>query len=416
MKNYAFLLLFFIGLFNPVVHFAQGFTLSKDTVDSDVDKGSYTAKVNIPKGSLKAKSIITFAINKSKTDVTELNVPFESTYTIKDATKDEEASYKVAFNRDNNNDRKLSFEITVKDPEGNVFKLPEKVNSTLDVQIRSHRDFEKTDNEYWVFVGTNFDLLDGVKARDLYFRGSFLVPLNNSNPKKSQFYITFEKNRFFSERDSLSRIRLTDVLPMMNKPDSMRLVQGYYNTFRETVTENIGFSLSHIANFKAKPEGQYNFYFMSGIYIDYQTRTSKYTNHSIQADTTTIRKDTGYHFTPLASQSKSQSWNTNFYVGAMYIHSGTSVNLKTFLQVGVNFNNFPSFSRISGLNQSTEYTQNKAFYTRFHLDATLLESPGLSFGAEVYLRKGLMPLFNFTAAKVFDLRQLKTLFSKLPSQ
>jgi hypothetical protein len=420
-KLYPILGLFILSLF-PAILFAQSFSKNKDTIDSNADKGSYTAKFSIPKAALKPKSTITFSINKAITDVTGLNVPVDSVYIAEDSTKNQEATYTVTFNRDHKNDKKLSFNVSIKNPDGTVYKSSGSNFQKLDVHIRSYRNFEKTDNEYWIFIGTNFDLLDGVKANDLYFKGSFLVPIDSSNPKKHQLYISFEKNRFFSDRDSLTRVRLTDVRPIPGNPDSLTMVQGYYNTFRETITENLGFSLSYIKNLKsfsntsARADNQYNLYLMAGFYIDHQTRILKYTNHSIQADSITVVRDSNYRFTPLASEHKSVSWNNNLYFGLMYIHSGTSVNLKTFMQVGANFNYFPAQARVSGLSESITYSQRTSLYTRFHLDATLLESPGLSFGAEVYLRRGLMPLFNFTATKVFDLRQLKTLFSKLPSQ
>jgi hypothetical protein len=391
----------------------------RDTIFSNSSQAYYTAKIKIAKQDVDTKPKIIFSINAKQSNVKDLMIPTKMEYVAEDKSKDAEVEFKVAFTRDAKNDRTLVFNVVAKDGNDTLSLNKDGDKSTsLEVYIKPYGELENSDNEYWLFVGTNFDLLDGIKANDLYFRGSFLIPLNNQNPKRDQLYITFEKNRFFSEKDSLYRINFIDRIYKPRQGDSITIVNGQYNSFRETITENLGFSLNYLRNTSANPSERYNFYLMGGLYMDHQNKKIKYSNHSILSDTTTFLRnnDSDYIFRPLLVESRTQSWNFNMYAGFMYIHSGTSVNLKAFLQAGTNYLWYPASSIRTSTSETTRYEKLKDVYMRFHLDATLIESPGVSFGAEVYYRRKQMPLFNFTLTKVFDYRQIKNFFGKVPAQ
>lgn len=412
-----FLLITIEGLAQNDKSLTVSFEKLKDTIHTSSSQSYYITKIKIPKQTAFSKPTILFSVDPDKTNVKDLMLPTELTHKITDTSKDSEVTFKVAFTRDTKNDRTLVFRVKAKDEKGNDIKLTDDKSTTAEIYVKPFGELENNDNEYWFFVGTNVDLLDGVKAKDLYFRGSFLIPLSNNEPRKHQFYITFEKNRFFRERDSLYRIPFSDIVFKPGQPDSITVARGQYNSFREIVTENLGFSFSYLRNIM-KPSNNYNFYAMAGFYIDYQTNTYNYTNHSILSDTSTHlrKKDSSYIFRPLLTKDRTNSWNSNLYLGFMYIHSGSSVNLKTFLQSGLNILRYPSSRIKTSTTEMTKYNTNKNLYIRFHIDATLVESPGVSLGGEVYLRAGEMPLFNFTITKVIDYRQIKTLFSKTPSQ
>ena len=67
------------------------------------------------------------------------------------------------------------------------------------------KDTSENGYEFWLFTGTNLDLIDGVKTKDLYFKGSYLTNLKNRQKfTKHWIYFTFGKNRYVSDQDTIS--------------------------------------------------------------------------------------------------------------------------------------------------------------------------------------------------------------------
>jgi hypothetical protein len=154
---------------------------------------------------------------------------------------------------------------------------------------------------------------------------------------------------------------------------------------------------------------------MLGFYIDYQKMTVNYENFNLFTDTQRVaRKDYARDIPvqPLIGQQRYYSWNYNFYGGLMYISTGQSVNFKSFINIGLNALTYPTVMNTRGVQQSQRIYNT---FIRFHTDATLVSSAGLSIGLEAYVRGTQAPLFNFTFTKVLDIRQIGSLFGKVPS-
>jgi hypothetical protein len=154
---------------------------------------------------------------------------------------------------------------------------------------------------------------------------------------------------------------------------------------------------------------------MTGMYIDYQRIKTEFENINLVSDTIKMaRRDFRGRFPvlPLLSKSRETQWNVNAYVGAMYITTGKYINFKTFFNIGYNR---LSYSLVSSVREVAVSGGHSNLFIRFHTDATLLASPGVSIGLESYMRAGQPPLFNFTFTKVIDIRQIGGLFSKVPS-
>jgi hypothetical protein len=133
------------------------------------------------------------------------------------------------------------------------------------------------------------------------------------------------------------------------------------------------------------------------------------------------------HFVTDFSTTVSKSWNYNFSVGLMHIFSQDNLDFKTQLMFGVNYTQYPKTYDFSSSNlEVDQYTHLSGAYTRFRIDATVLD-PGVSLGFEIYMtvqkstdpfivyvngdRKIAQPLFNISITKVLDVKHIKNLLA-----
>jgi hypothetical protein len=392
----------------------------KAEVSDKLEDTIKTVKVIIPKQPKFHKSRVTVSVDvaKSTLPLSDIRFPPTNVSTITtDSTKNDTVSMTFTINRtEKKHEKVIVLKLIAQDSNGVKLELPDSATTwTLSYTPSNGDSLRNNNNEYWFFTGTNIDLLDGFKPKELYFKGSFLFPIYPKDPKKDLLYLTFEKNRYFNERDSLYRIPLSDRVFVAGQPDTlMTMVRGQYNSWREVVTENVALNLAYLWNFDRTPKTNYNFYGVGGFSVDYQTVKTSYEHMNIVSDTQVVRRrDTIVR--PLLTRDKFQQWGASFYTGLMFIHSGEDVNLKVFWHSGINIFHSPASRVRNSTTEFVKYQTTKRLYSRIRLDATLVASPGISIGGEMFFRSGEKPLFNFTVSKVFDYRQIASLFGKMPS-
>lgn len=264
--------------------------------------------------------------------------------------------------------------------------------------------------EFWLFTGTNLDLLDGVKAKDLYFKGSYLTNLKNGQKFTNHWlYFTFGKNRYVSDQDTISDTPFSSRVPTVG--DSITIARGYYNSSRVTVTENLFASLDYM--FKACTSNTSDLYVTGGFYFGLRTLKESYKNGSYMADTVSylLNRDSVYRFSSILNERSHKQFNYNISVGILHILSTKLVNVKTHLQAGLNTFVYPAQSVKSGWNERVTYGNQHSLFVQVRMEATVLK-PGISIGVESFIRENAFPLFNISLSKVIDFEQLGTLFGK----
>ena len=349
----------------------------------------------------------------------EVFLPNERTITVGNLEDTLKKEFSIKFTRDNNNDRLLKLKLTAVDSTGKTLNL---IDSQLvyNIYIKpllldSPEDASKKGYEFWLFTGTNLDFIDGPKLKELYFKASYLVNLKQDNKfTKHWFYLTSGKNRYFSEKDSLSRVLFTDIILKPTPGDSITIANGYYNSFRQTTTDNYFASLKYLYQINSLSSENAKLFFNTGFYFALQTIKTNYTNHDIISDTNSYFrvKDSTYTFRPLLNESKIKQFNSNISVGLIHILTTKSINVKSHLDVGVNLSNYPYSIVRNTTNEFTTYKSDKRLYIAIGFEGTALSS-GISLGFESFLRAADVPLINVSLTKVIQLEQIGNLFGKL---
>jgi hypothetical protein len=275
--------------------------------------------------------------------------------------------------------------------------------------------------EFWLFTGTNIDLLDGVKARELYLKGALLFNFKKKTngeelPTKHWTYLTFGKNRYFSDKDSLGRIPFYGEVPTAAPGDSITIARGIYSSLRESVTDNIFVSFDYLREIESISSSKSKLFATIGLYIGLQTIKTSYSNKNFLTDTTTYlrKQDSTYISRPPVSETKIRQANYNLSVGFLHVLYTDKINVKTQLTAGYNKFTYPYSIVRNSINEFVSYTDQRNIFLQLHIDATVLD-PGISIGFETFLRGGEIPLFNVSLTKVIDIQQLGSLFGKLPT-
>jgi hypothetical protein len=378
-------------------------------------------KVIVPKQDKFDGSIVTFEIVKTDISPDKIYLPDEKTITLVDSKDTIKKEFTIKFQRSQKDDRLLTLKLTATDKAGKsltlfdsatVYKVYAKPKAADTL-----KDASGSGQEFWLFTGTNLDLLDGVKAKELYFKGSYLFNLKqDARSTRSWIYLTFGKERFFADKDSASNGNFSDHLTRGPLGDSITIVRGMYNSSRNVTTDNIFTSLDYLYRIGELSSKESSLFLNAGFYIGLQTIKSTYSNTVVWADTSTSlrRPDSVYQFRPMYRDSKLKQLNYNFSFGFTHILSTAKLNVKSQLRTGVNMYSYPeSFSR-SGFSENVQYRTAPSVFTQLRLDATVL-NPGIAIGFEAFVRQGQFPLFNVSLTKVLDFTQLSSLFGAVQS-
>jgi hypothetical protein len=346
-----------------------------------------------------------------------------------DSAKVDTFNANVVIKRDSIHERSLYLKLAIYDSAGNKTALCDSCNEKL-IYIEKYEPYDSANinHEFWLFIGTNLDLVDGIQAQDLYFRADYLFKIK----KKQWFFVSLGKNRYFDYTDSVFGAPFGSVTyPAVN--DSLKYTSGHFNGVYVSKTENLFFNLKHLFQL-SHDNNTSNFFLESGVDLQYLTTTRYWKGVTIT--------DSSFKNVPAPPPSMpsyfpfivtnfnstvQKSWNYNFSTGIMHIFNQHDLNIKTQLMLGLNYTQYPKSPSFASYNHEVDqYSHNMAFFTRFRMDATVL-SPGVSFGFEVYTivqrstdflvtyiegdNKIARPLFNISLTKVLDIKHIKSLLS-----
>lgn len=352
--------------------------------------------------------------NEFQIDKVDCSLPIDN-FIESDTSNNVNSKGKVIFKYTGDKDRlirvKLLFGVSGNDTLNFISK-----DTVLNIYVRkAPKDTltHKTSHEMWFYSGTNFDLLEGIKAEELYFKGSYLFGLGKSdslNEQKKLAYITFGKNRYFSERDSITGISFTEQAPAIQ--DSIGRIRGTYNTLRRIKVDNIYFTLNGLCKLGDNLNQKSRLYGSYGIGANLQKVNYSYSNYDInQLDTLYVEYAQGdtVRYNPMAQNISFSKFSYNLNLGLMHILRTDKVNVKTQLLIGANINNEPFLIRQIGTNRVEYYERKLQVWSKFEILATALK-PGVSLGFETIINGGAPPIFNVSLTKVLDLEAIGSLF------
>jgi hypothetical protein len=397
------------------------FTSKYDTIKAKVGNViSYQLKVKSPKqenveeyyASAKLK-LSDFSISASDISLTADNK----------VSVGSEKTLEISFTLKEHRERLLEFTLEAYNKKGEQVEIAGDITSfKLFVEPESELiSVDSTGYEFWLFTGTNLDLLDGAKPEELYFKASYLLNMGKDSSKKSNnwLYFTFGKNRYFSDKELFTRVQYTDLVPnsiVVN--DTARIasvINGQYNTERQRVTNNVFISGDFFKELSKR--GASRLLGGGGLYASLQDIEISYSEPNIIFSDTISRMfplGEALMFEPIAQGRSIKEFNFNINLSFMHILETEKINIKTSLNTGVSFLNYPFSTTIRRTSIQTEYKVEQRPFALFRMDLVVLK-PGVSIGTEAFFRYNEIPLFNFSLTKVFDAKGIKNIFGEVSS-
>lgn len=308
--------------------------------------------------------------------------------------------------RENLNDRVMSFVLKVYDKKGNEVRLSKEGNLVHKVYVKPYtaglsENWFRKGHQLLFYTGTNFDFLDGIKAKDLYFKVNYFFNIpNGGKPSKKWINISLAKNRYSSVSDTLTNTTFADILN--SSKDSLSIVKGKYNVLTTTSFENFAFNLelhnlnSDISNDESR------LFSLFGISSNLQNIRKSYITKINVSDTSNIsRADfSKYQLIPLPKTRSYLQIDNFLYFGFNHILNSDIIEVKSKLSAGLNVSIIPISTQVLGSNVSTDYTTLRRIFFRLEESITIL-NPGITLAAEVLYIGNQVPFFNVTLSKVF---------------
>ena len=394
-----------------------------DTVQSDNKKEILvTFNIKVPKQPAFEGAKITWSVDPTDVSINESEIffPLKREITVlKD--KDLDVPFSIKFQRKNTRDRIIKIKLTAKKDNTEIPIDPALTSEYVIFVKPSSEDpalKKKKGYELWLYTGTNLDLIDGIKAEDLYFKANYLANIKTKGNKSTRSWINidFGRNRYFNDIDSLSGMSFNQRLPILN-PDSLRVVVGEYKTVKKVETNNTFVDIYYLWNATDFSSETSKLFLTGGFSLNSQSIKTTYKNSVTVSDTITYPAGTNIpsRFGPMYRNTNFRQNNKAIGFGFVYILDEEKINVKTSLVVGLNNFVYPNYVVYNGDAVVRErYTSNPTAFLRFRFEGTVL-NPGISLGFETFLRGGSDPLYNVTLTKTIDFEQLATLFGTLPT-
>ncbi len=229
---------------------AQQVYCQTDTVKVKFSEEKYSVKRNREKRTVLQFSVVadqllqdtvysmSITVNDKETILSkreyELDIPFT---TVKGAASQVTKQFYVTITADSlpDRDRTLQLEMEVKRRKQGVTVI-NKEKATLTITVHPSGP-ELDDYNYLAYIGTNFDLVDGVQTNNLFFATNIFIP--KSVVSRHGMYMSLYGNRAVTSIDSSSNTNFLSGLA----PTSDTTYQVFYKTGRRVTTfsaDNLG--------------------------------------------------------------------------------------------------------------------------------------------------------------------------------
>ena len=312
-------------------------------------------------------------------------------------------------------DRKLVLELAVKNQKDGA-KAPNKgAVRKLTITVKQASP-ELADYNYLAYVGTNFDLVDGPQARNLFFATNLFIP--RSTDSRKGIFLSLYGNRAISSIDSSSNVPWRTGL----NPTSDTTYEAYFaNADRVTTfsSDNLGAYFSPffgMGRLSDKDNGvQYHFTPAAEFVWRRITRSTEYTN-VIPSDTSTFSGSLANGFTtPTEYTVKENRFEFKIAPGFFVSHDTPKISMHLYFNIGYNALFIPQ-GLPSGIAGEYEYkTQHDAFISA---RAWITEpNTGVTLQAEVmntWVEK--RPYYVVTLSKALSFKNIGSIFQPITAR
>lgn len=321
--------------------------------------------------------------------------------------------------------RQLILKLFITDEKGKEDKTDNNIKDNLTkLTIKINGISAELENyNYLAYVGTNFDLVDGPKPKNLFFAVNIFQAPQNIHQKVG-FNVTLYGNRAFSNSYNNGIIRYTSKIVGKGNNTVMQYQSEGLQTVERT-TDNLGAAFYPIINlYKSDNDSRLfeAFYAPQAEFIWRRTSlTSTYTNNVIVDSTLLVNRPiTGtVTLTPTTQTIPVNIYDINWGVLGILLKQQTKhISIRANAALGVNFS-YTSTSYSTDvrriLTSNFNHSTNIFFTSRLWITEPL---SGLTIGAEVYnnLFKNYQPYYNVTFSKAVNLSNLGKIFSPITAR
>jgi len=310
--------------------------------------------------------------------------------------------------------RQIYFLIEIKRKSQNADINISDSNKTLNLIVQG---FKRLNNfRYLAYVGTNFDLVDGVKAQNLFFATNVFLPPQSI---RERFGLNFSLygNRTLSQTDTSGRVRYTSKIIGLGG-DSARYFQEEALKTVNRVSDNLGVSFSPLVwlGKVSNPNRTMQLYYAPQLeFIWRRTKISTSYTNSVIVDSSLIRQNrpiTGVlTLTPPKTTTPINIYDVYIGLAGFFLsHENEYISLRLQGSLGVNFSYMSSAQTINSIQSSFDRSFSFLGFGRAWITEPV---SGITLGAEVSNTFGnrdrYQPYFNVTLSKAIKLKSLGTI-------
>lgn len=287
------------------------------------------------------------------------------------------------------------------------------VNKQLDISVKATEPLETY--SYLAYIGTNFDLVDGPIARNLFFATNIYLPNRNKGWFKMGAFFSLYGNRPMSLIDSAGSTRQL----VRIEPTSDTTYNSYYEQSERTTvftSDNLGAYFSPLINLGplSKYDNDIAMYFAPSAEFIFR-RTSRITTFTDGVPLDTV-PNTGVRpplELPDEYSSQSNAYEFRWGGGLMLAHEGKNVSVRMYFSVGSS-SVYAPMGPTSGMASETPFERTHgdiSFSGRLWITE---RTSGLTMQAEVVNSlERPRPFYGVTLSKAIDFKNLGGVFKPL---
>ncbi|MEZ2445671.1 hypothetical protein AB6805_28345 [Chitinophaga sp. RCC_12] len=400
------------------------FKAAKDTIRRG-DEVIYPVTIQVDSIKINADSLplytITFKENEEKSTLPKSAYSMDFTSTTLDKLGKEYTFYlRVKKDKESDRDRLLflNFEITKNGKKVNINNAKNDTELALTIQgLKTLQAFN-----YLAYIGTNFDLVDGIKAQNLFFATNIFVAPRPTG-KDWGFTLTLYGNRTMTTTDTTQPRYTARAVPIGG--DSARFFTEEATLTTNRVSDNLGASFSPLIRLwgLSSPEKTAQIYYAPQFeFIWRRTRiTSTYSGAKVidSIDRANRPFTTTLILTPPNSVTPINVYDVYLgFLGILLNHENKHISIRVQASLGLNIS---YTAGNSGVSRATKVLYSKDSNAFFFTRAWITEPlSGLTFGAEVantFGRKdNAQPYYNVTLSKAINLNALAVIFQPVATR
>ncbi|MDT0690293.1 hypothetical protein RM549_10890 [Salegentibacter sp. F188] len=409
MKKLLFLLLVFCGSFCLS---AQTFSRNTDTLTKSTKNVFY--KFLIKKGSITPQNSQNFVVkirpNVSNTMNDNEYKIHHSNFTLLELNQKEQIDFFLEINGDSLVDRTrhLNLNLILHDTLNDVEVTTDSLKIVVNPIAIYHNEYR-----YLAYIGTNFDLVDGVKANNLFFAANiYLEPENN----KMGWFVSLYGNRSFTSTDSVTVLARDKRIERLN--DST--VLAYRETaelIRSNVSDNLGAHTSFLFPISTINSSTKLFFAPSAEFIWRRTETKSDFNSGIPLDT--IQREGRLQIPFVENENSSTTYTSEFSFsigpGVILAHQTKQMSVRLHSSAGYISSYLPQNRTIASVLEEN-YNNKNDIYFNGRIWITEATS-GITLQAEVTNTLiNPRPFYTVTLSKAINFKSLGSIFSPITSR